>query len=63
MACCILVAALFRSLRARLTGRGRTSISELVIEAERQRNERRAARDRASSARPTASTYERTTRD
>ena len=50
MACCILLAALFRSLRARLTGRGTTSINELVIEAERQRNERRAERDRAASA-------------
>jgi hypothetical protein len=50
MACCILLAALFRSLRARLTGRGTTSINELVIEAERQRDERRAERDRAGSA-------------
>ena len=49
MACCILLAALFRSLRARLTRRGTTSINELVIEAERQRNERRAARNRAES--------------
>ncbi|MCW2295468.1 hypothetical protein M2251_000218 [Rhodococcus erythropolis] len=42
MACCLLIASLFRSVRTRFSDRGRSSFNDIVIEAERHRAELRA---------------------
>lgn len=44
MACCLLVASLFRSLRTRMIAKGRPSFNDLVIENERRRARAAAAR-------------------